>query len=36
MSNEIAGIIIEKRKALHMTQRDLAEKLNVSDQTVSR
>ena len=36
MSNEIAGIIVEKRKALRMTQRDLAEKLNVSDQTVSR
>ncbi len=36
MSNEIAGIIIERRKDLHMTQRDLAEKLNVSDQTVSR
>ena len=32
----MSSIIVERRKALRMTQRDLAEKLNVSDQTVSR
>lgn len=34
--NVIARNITEKRKALHMTQRELADVLNVSDKTVSR
>ena len=29
-------IIYAKRKALNMTQKDLAQKLNISDRTVSR
>jgi transcriptional regulator with XRE-family HTH domain len=35
-NQDMSSIIVERRKALRMTQRDLAEKLNVSDQTVSR
>lgn len=34
--NVIARTITEKRKALHMTQRELADLLHVSDKTVSR
>ncbi|MFA6796696.1 MAG: helix-turn-helix transcriptional regulator [Bacilli bacterium] len=33
---EISQIITKRRKELHMTQRELAEKLNVTDKTVSR
>jgi transcriptional regulator with XRE-family HTH domain len=36
MANDMQSVIVERRKALRMTQRDLAEKLNVSDQTISR
>jgi len=35
-NQDMSSVIVERRKALRMTQRDLAEKLNVSDQTVSR
>ncbi len=35
-NQDMSSIIVERRKALRMTQRDLAERLNVSDQTVSR
>ena len=34
--NAIAGNIALKRKALGLTQKELAEKLHVSDKTVSR
>ena len=34
--NIIAENITRRRKELNMTQRELAEKLNVSDKTVSR
>lgn len=30
-NQDMSSIIVERRKALRMTQRDLAEKLNVSD-----
>jgi len=33
---EISKIITRRRKELHMTQRELAEKLNVTDKTISR
>jgi len=33
---DFSKIIIQRRKDLKLTQRDLAEKLNVSDKTVSR
>lgn len=33
---EISKIITKRRKELHMTQRQLAEKLNVTDKTISR
>jgi transcriptional regulator with XRE-family HTH domain len=33
---EISKIITKRRKELHMTQRELAEKLNVTDKTISR
>jgi len=33
---EISQIITKRRKELHMTQRELAEKLNVTDKTISR
>lgn len=35
-NQDMSSVIVERRKALRMTQRDLAERLNVSDQTVSR
>jgi transcriptional regulator with XRE-family HTH domain len=35
-NQDMSTIIAERRKALRMTQTELAEKLNVSDQTVSR
>lgn len=35
-NQDMSTIIAERRKALRMTQTERAEKLNVSDQTVSR